>query len=76
MDKDSTYKINKSENYYSGNTNNINYEICLRIKNRFFKENNEQIINKFRENKEENIFNFNLDEEIYLTEKIGFIINK
>lgn len=53
----------------------MNFEISVRLKNRFFKENHDELIRKLS-NKEENVFSFHLEEDLFLTDRVNFTINK
>jgi len=77
LEKNNSNKLNNRESFFTGSNKNeiMNYEISVRLKNRFFKENHDDLIKKLS-NKEENIFNFRLEDDLFLTDKVNFTINK
>jgi len=52
----------------------MNYEISIGLKNRFFKEYHDELIKKLSK-KEETLFHFNLEEDLFLTDRVNFTIN-
>lgn len=76
MDNFYLSRSSKNECLLDATSNNsMNYEILVRLKKRFFIENHEDLIGKLSFD-QENIFNFHLEKDLYLTDKVNFTINK
>lgn len=68
-------KNSDANNYFDNTSNTLNFEFCLKLKHRYFRENHFDLISKTNKT-EENILRLNLDEDLILTDRIGFSINK
>ena len=68
-------RLNPINDYNENNLKNINYELGIKLKNRYFLENQKDTLRNFKRN-EENIFSFNINDDLYLTETVSFSINR
>lgn len=57
------------------NNNNLNFEVCMSLKKRFFDEYFQEIKTKLITD-QNNLVNFHLEEDFYLTDRVHFSIHK